>query len=423
MPHQLAITVRAEVAAGQADALEALLRSMRAAGTHLTQLPFGELTGVHFARLFVLPGAPDPVGGRIPDSLVYMCDVDAPLRRHLSQLAALPGLDGVFGRCVGYPVGDPSRREEWLRDQLVESAAAYVHTVGRSLDQVQGEARLRERLEDFIDASQASGAIGPDARASAVHRRIRAHVQSTEDLRWAARPAGRPGLFFRARELAHQVAVPVVLLLAAPVLIPSAVVWVLLLRLRERTDMAESGPVDLDHVRAVEAFEERAAQNPFTGFGFVKPGRLRGGAMRAGLFLLDYANRHLFARNTLAGVRTIHFARWVPVDDGRRLLFATSYNGSLESYQDDFIERLWWGINPVFSNGAGFPSTRWLFFDGCKDEPTFKDYERRHLLPTTVYYSAYDTLTARNIDTNSEIRAGLARDLDDRDAATWLALL
>ena len=216
---------------------------------------------------------------------------------------------------------------------------------------------------------------------------------------------------------------PVLLLLAAPVLIPLTMVWVLSLRLKELTDKAEEGPVDLDHVRSVEAFEELTAQNPFTGVGFVKPGRLRGGAMRAGLWILDYANRHVFARNTLAGVRTIHFARWVPIDDGRRLMFATTYNGSLESYQDDFIERLWWGINPVFSNGAGFPSTRWLFFDGCRDERTFKDYERRHLLPTTVFYSAYDTLSARNIDTNAEIRAGLTRELDDRDAAAWLALL
>ena len=43
------------------------------------------------------------------------------------------------------------------------------------------------------------------------------------------------------------------------------------------------------------------------------------------------------------------------LDDNRRLIFASSYDGSLESYMDDFISRLAWGINLVFGNGAGFP--------------------------------------------------------------------
>ena len=77
--------------------------------------------------------------------------------------------------------------------------------------------------------------------------------------------------------------------------------------------------------------------------------------MRGVLLGLDYANRHVFNRDNLAGVRTIHFARWVPVDDGRRLIFASSYDGTLESYMDDFIDRLSWGLNAVFSNGMGYP--------------------------------------------------------------------
>ena len=104
--------------------------------------------------------------------------------------------------------------------------------------------------------------------------------------------------------------------------------------------------------------------------------------MRVALAGLDFACRHSFARDNLAGVTSIHFARWVPLDDGERLIFASSYDGSLESYMDDFISRLAWGINLVFSNGVGFPRARWLVLDGARDEISYKHYLRRHQVPT-----------------------------------------
>ena len=120
--------------------------------------------------------------------------------------------------------------------------------------------------------------------------------------------------------------------------------------------------------------------------------------MRVALAGLGFACRHSFARDNLAGVTSIHFARWVPLDDGERLIFASSYDGSLESYMDDFISRLAWGINLVFSNGVGFPKARWLVLGGARDEIRYKHYLRRHQVPTPVFYSAYPELTAPVLD-------------------------
>ena len=178
----------------------------------------------------------------------------------------------------------------------------------------------------------------------------------------------------------------------------------LLIRRLERTDVAESGPAPPEHAHDLERTEDHVAQNPFTAIGLVKPGRVRHLTMRGVLLGLDYANRHVYNRDNLAGVRTIHFARWVPVDDGRRLIFASSYDGTLESYMDDFIDRLSWGLNAVFSNGMGYPATRWLVLGGAKDETAFKNYLRNHQIVTPVWYSAYDTLPARNVDANSQLR-------------------
>ena len=66
--------------------------------------------------------------------------------------------------------------------------------------------------------------------------------------------------------------------------------------------------------------------------------------------------RHVFNRGNLAGVKTIHFARWVFLDGKRRVFFASNYDGSLESYMDDFIDKIAWGLNIVFSNGFGYPN-------------------------------------------------------------------
>ena len=115
--------------------------------------------------------------------------------------------------------------------------------------------------------------------------------------------------------------------------------------------------------------------------GDVKPGRFRRWLVIALLRLLDYASRHIFRRGYLTRVQTIHFARWVLLDDDRRLLFASNYDGSLESYMDDFINKVAWGINVVFGNGVGFPRVSWLFQGGAEFEGKYKRYLRRHQMP------------------------------------------
>ena len=76
--------------------------------------------------------------------------------------------------------------------------------------------------------------------------------------------------------------------------------------------------------------------------------------------LTDYACRHIFTRGFLARVQTIHFAHWVFLDDKRRLVFVSNYDGSHQGYMDDFINKVGWGLNLLFSNGVGWPRTRWL---------------------------------------------------------------
>jgi hypothetical protein len=420
----VALTVRATIAHARYDDLARTLEVMRSEGAARNSvLPFGDLAGLHFARLFLLPGSTDLDGGALPACLIYLADVDAPVYRHLRDLAnALgPGADLLFGHCEDYPTEpSPGTRLAWLLERMVAPAAIYVHRVGRTVAQVHEEHRLREAMESYLDPPDA---IPAQLTAVEAHGRIRSFALRRDDLRWARLGPRGTGLAYRVRDLAHLVALPLLVLVLLPVLVPAVAVMLLLIRRLERADVAESGPAPAAHAHDLEATEDHVAQNPFTAIGLVKPGRLRQLTLRGVLIGLDYANRHVYNRDNLAGVRTIHFARWVSVDDGRRLIFASSYDGTLESYMDDFIDRLSWGLNAVFSNGLGYPSTRWLVLGGAKDEAAFKNYLRNHQVVTPVWYSAYDTLPARNVDANSELRIDLPRELDERAADEWLAKL
>ncbi|MDQ1429298.1 MAG: hypothetical protein QOK39_2774, partial [Acidimicrobiaceae bacterium] len=73
--------------------------------------------------------------------------------------------------------------------------------------------------------------------------------------------------------------------------------------------------------------------------------------------------------------------------------------------------------------GLGYPKTRWLIAGGAKDELAFKNYLRDHQIPTQIWYSAYPTLTARNIANNAAIRAGLRGEMTPAEESAWAARL
>src|SRR5581483_8809518 len=99
-------------------------------------------------------------------------------------------------------------------------------------------------------------------------------------------------------------------------------------------------------------------------------------------------------------------------------------DGSLDSYMDDFINKVAFGLNLVFSNGIGYPRTRFLLNGGARIEQQFKYYLRRHQIPTQVWYKAYPGLTAADLARNTLVREGLeARSATDAEARQWLALI
>lgn len=418
MPHQVAITVRADVGRGQVDSLRRVLEDMEESGSRQTLVPF-ELLPVHFARFVVLDEALDLDGEPLAATLIFMSDVDAPVRRYLTQLSGLAaeGLDRIFGHCEGYPESPTvADRVAYLKAHRIGAAAVYVNTVGRSLEQVRMEAELRDAIEDFLDEP---GHEWPGRTAADVRAQVRAFVASRPHLRWALRPAKPPSPVFRLMEGLHFLVVALAALALLPVLAVVLPVWLVALRLREGKEPSSKDVPDPDTLDRLLAAEDKVVQNQISAIGYVKPGQLRLYTLIVALFGIYYGVRHVFNRGSLAGVRTIHFARWVFLDDKRRLIFVSNFDGSMESYMDDFVDKLAWSLNAAFSNGVGYPGTRWLIFKGANDEQAFKNYIRTRQVPTQIWYTAYPDLTAVTIANNAAIRAGLSSPdgTDDPEAA------
>ena len=422
LTRQLPVTIVAPVRSRQLAPLRSLLERIGEDAAGNAELPLGRLRTAHYARLVLLEESRDLDGEAIPAQLLYMSDIDEPLSDHLDDLLGLaPGLDRVFGRCEGYPTRRELTRESrrrWLERHMVETQAFYVNTVGRTVLQIQRESLLHTEIEQFLDRGDWGGRDPLEVRAA-----IQDHVNAVPELAWARAAVPGPGPLDVARDVVA-VALPVVgAVAAAPVLVPLLPLYALLLRWQELHDVVETERLPAAHERRLAELEDRGPVNQFSAVG------LRQARAPA---TSDDRRRDARARSRrtprvqprlAVGVKTIHFAHWTKLDSGRRLIFASNYDGTVKSYNDDFIDKVWWGTNLVFSNGVGWPRTFLLIWGGAQDEQAFKNYLRRHQIPTQVWYSAYPDLTAVNIDNNAKIRAGLVGSMNSEEAEQWLRLI
>ncbi|OYU69393.1 MAG: cytochrome [Alphaproteobacteria bacterium PA2] len=119
---------------------------------------------------------------------------------------------------------------------------------------------------------------------------------------------------------------------------------------------------------------------------------------------------------------TIHFAKWFRMPGSRTMVFQSNYDGSWESYLEDFITRAHAGQTAAWSNGVGFPRSKGLIGDGAADGERFKRWVRRQQIPTDFWYCRFPELTGDVMRANMLIQRGLASAYDDTAARSWLDL-
>ncbi|MCK9294803.1 MAG: hypothetical protein M0P70_06930 [Desulfobulbaceae bacterium] len=433
MTPQSTFLIIAPIRDGHIEGLRTLLRSMNKAPGQVdpanSLVPFGRFDRLHVARFVILElHTADDIGeyGLPPHewvpSLAFLGDFDGDGRSFLAELAAHagPGLKKIFSFCAGFS-GENDLRV-WMQAHSIRPRANYVNWLGRTVKQVREEAALHQSLAACLEKIVTE--VGRD-NYRAIRQKLLTHVEIEKaEKRLTLTPPEPTPLGWLINNWLHKIGVPLLLLLLSPLLLVAAPFLAWRLRMLERSDPEIVIRPEREHIRQLSVLEDHDVTNQFNVLGDVKPGLFRLLLLKTALLLLDYSTRHIYNRGYLTRVKSIHFARWVLVDHNRSLFFASNYDGSLESYMDDFINKVAWGLNLVFSNGVGYPATRWLLKKGAEQEQHFKYVLRRHQLPSEVWYKAYPGLTAFDLWRNSLIRQGVeVRQSSESAIREWLSLI
>jgi hypothetical protein len=415
------------------DELRSLLATMnRAPGTadpNNGLIPFGRLPDLHFSRIVVLE---DQTLGDIttayglprrnyPLYLTFLADFDGDVDRFRNQMVSIArnGLEQIFSFCTDFKPG--ADVVSWMKQHEQRPSTMYINWVGRTMQQIREENALRQAVQTFVF----NGTQFQKGSAEEIRRSVKNFVnQEVSNQHLTLTPLGNMPLTWRVKNLVHLIFVPLLLLFFTPLIILYLPIFAIQLRRREKSDMEIAPRPPAEWVNKLARIEDYDVTNQFTAMGSLKPGLFRRWLLVILLWLIEYTTRHIYNRGHLARVPSIHFARWVFIDNKRRLVFCSNYDGSLESYMDDFINKVAFGLNVVFSNGIGYPTTNWLFFQGAKDEQKFKYFIRRHELPTEVWYDGHSGLTNFDLKRNSLIRNGLDQaSMTNAEAVQWLQLL
>jgi len=140
----------------------------------------------------------------------------------------------------------------------------------------------------------------------------------------------------------------------------------------------------------------------FTVYTNIIPGHAE--AMREVLAAISSEAGGEGAREGMKEIGTLHSARHVMFDNDTRHMFASVFDGSWDTYIDDFSKTaVGANFEKVFSHTEGFP--------GMKD-PNLKEWFVAHQAPAGVFATAYPDLTVQQIWKDQRVNQAFQEVLD-----------
>jgi hypothetical protein len=419
------LTVLAAIRPGEEEPLRDVLRPIgddvkgKRLARGAVRIEFRDSRRIHFARFAILD---DPDRGRDRRRLLYSANYDGDLDSHLAELIAITSdMDAIWGRVEGYT--GTAAFAAFIQAHAQEPEAFYIAFRDETVERLHDAIACRRRAQTLIDEASSGPLATLEARLSSgapswarrrtlqvepVERLLRA-LPIVADLfrafvrcgvgnvvRGARRIIGsldRYPLFRWLNRLTgnrmppRQSSYSSVSLdnctVAAP-LVPG--------------DEVPSGP---DHQIPPTFREDVIAQNQLTLVTVVVPGQVD--RVRAVMAAIDGYSKRLSPPGSLIGISTIHFVKWLVIDNGRRLMMVSDYDGSWESYIDEFAEMILSGLDAIWETSHGYPP------DGARDLPAFKRFLRSHQVPAEIFFSAYPDATVLNVVNDRALAYACAR--------------
>lgn len=368
---------------------------------------------IHFARWVVIE-ASDPH----PPLLVFGTDHDGADSALLEQMYEQAGetLSNIYSHCEETPEDLPSNKAafvEYMLGHRVPYGARYVAYRNHSVQDVRNALLVRDTIEDYLDTR---------APADTDSRLLAEEIVQFASARFGPSLVGSPrvlnstivrltaaGLLIVWALIALGVYNGLLVLGLILLVLVSGALWWRRLRQAEEEDATDFTPpkavIDAGSLILQENF---LVQNQLTHIVPIKPGPLRLFTLKLVLWAINLLAEIHYTHGELGGIPTIHFARWMIIDGGERLLFFSNFDGSWERYLGDFVDKAHAGLTGVWSNTLGFPPAKNLIGEGATNVDVFKAWTRSHQIPTQVWYSAYPTSSVSNVRDSIAIRDAVA---------------
>jgi hypothetical protein len=389
------LTVIAEVRAGHEEPLRNDLAAMRA-----TPAPFfASMPTVHYAAFVILPQI-----GNLPARLALETNYDGEPAQHIADLVARGGaaLDRVYEHCEGYDAArTPEQKRAFMEGHAVPTAAFYVALPGRSVCDIRNAIAVYDEARDFLEALRRTPGFSGMSKAE-VWNALVDHFRGAQRRNCPMRspmPQRRIRwlLFRNCLKLALPTLAVCVFLL--PVLLPIIRIYEFCESRGDR-DCPRDPPMNRERLNV-------GPQNHLCILSTARTSRFRGFTLRLSLFFTGVLARQIFIQGSLDTIKTIHFARWALIDQGKRLLFFSNYDGSWSSYLNEFEDPPL--LNAIWSNTQNFPPTKWILGGGAHLAARFEDHDIREYIPAEVFYTAYGSYSVPNLLRYVNLRDALAR--------------
>ncbi len=413
---QRGVTIITPIQKGKLNALTELLGNIGADDVGGGIVPFEKIETLHFGRWFLMTDAKVSDGkgkysedNKFPDSLVFTSNFDGSLDEHLNEVItkSREAIIQVYGHCEGFPSGVPSDKEiiSYLKKHVKRNQLFWPAIRGGTVEQLKGESELRNRIQGFLNESLRIEGFGKSSPEQ-IKQSIIDFVKGQPDLKWALEPRAKPSFGWKLKYYGTLV---LKLLLLLPVLLVLGL-WMLIVGIFNRKDNKYRSVIRRSRdFEALLKNEDRIFMNQLTVYGGLKkPYWYRTTQLKLGLWLFALNGVYRSNKGKLSGIETIHFARWTIFNKGKNVIFLSNYDGAWEIYLSEFIDRSAAAMNLTFGTTIAYPKVKGSLGEGAHDEQAFKTVVRNNQYPCQVWYSAYPTLTVKNILNNHQIRQGLS---------------
>lgn len=390
-----------------------------------------------FISWLTLPAQQYAAKEMLPARIIFLTSYAGNKKGHLNEIAGFleSQLKAVFAFSEEYKpsVNDKRGLVKFLNQKSIfntfYSGFKFIQT-----QEVNKELDLRNRVFDFLNTKREEPGFS-NQTPEEIKAQIEDFVENNNATKWAKvglknLKADKFNMLTPLYIFGLVMAVSIIFLLLSIFMKPSFLFWIglifpvfvigllillILLRINENNPHIPNKPVTDDWIRNIVLREKNIVINEMTVIAPLKKGLIR-------RIFLGVSLRLVYLIRYFSYIPTVHTARWLQLDRGKRLVFIATFDNLSEAYAHDFVdsENRTRNMAVIFSHAAGFPATTWLVKKSYNHRSEYMKGVRAHQKITQFWYTFNTELSVENLKTNRKFREGLYKKMSTDEIREWL---